>query len=130
MFARVLLHLSRQPRFLPGETVPPRLTQEGIALSLGTSRAAVSNVLVRLTSAGAVQVQRAHVIRRKQRVKTYQLSERGEAAARHIRESMERSDRESPAVTVDAGPPQVRGSGIGSTPAKSRRAHLAPAHAG
>jgi DNA-binding MarR family transcriptional regulator len=86
--ARLLLHLSSQPRFAPDETAPETLTQAGMASALGTTQAAVSNALKRLVDGGGLQVQRSRVQGRSQRVKVYQLTPAGEAVVRHIRERM------------------------------------------
>ncbi|MCI4368790.1 MAG: MarR family transcriptional regulator [Thermoplasmata archaeon] len=88
IFARILLHIARQPRFAPTETVPATLTQSGIAEALGASQGSVSNALKRLVDGGAVRVERTHVWRRMQRLKVYQLTERGESLVRQIRSGM------------------------------------------
>ena len=87
--ARILLHLSRQPRFDPREAHPPTVTQEGIAKALGATQPAVSNALRRLVDGGAVRVERSHVLRKLARLKVYQLTPHGESLARQIRQSME-----------------------------------------
>jgi DNA-binding MarR family transcriptional regulator len=89
IFARLLLHIARQPRFAPLELVPPSLTQAGMAAALGTTQAAVSNALGRLVDGGALRVERGHVQGKFQRLKVYQLTDQGEALVRHIRSSME-----------------------------------------
>ncbi|HUI38745.1 MAG TPA: helix-turn-helix domain-containing protein [Thermoplasmata archaeon] len=86
--ARLLLHIGRQPRFGEGELVPGSLTQAGMAEALGTTQAAVSHALGRLVLGGLLEVRRAHVRGRRQRVKVYQLTELGESLVRHIRASM------------------------------------------
>jgi hypothetical protein len=80
--ARVLLHISRQPRISSDGAPQESLTQTGIARALGTSQGAVSNVLRRLVLGGLLEVQRAHVPRRMRRIKVYQLTVKGEDAVR------------------------------------------------
>ncbi len=86
--ARLLLHISRQPRFEAGETVPDSLTQAGMAGALRTSQAAVSNALNRLVDGGALEVVRGHVRHKLQRLKVYRLTNHGEELVRQIRASM------------------------------------------
>jgi DNA-binding MarR family transcriptional regulator len=86
--AKIVLHLSRQPRIGPNDPAPESMTQAGMAAALGTTQAAVSHALARLVYGGLLQVQKAHVQGRGQRVKVYQLTPNGEALARYIRESM------------------------------------------
>ena len=86
--ARLLLHLSRQPRFASGETAPESLTQSGMATALGTSQASVSNSLNRLVDGGAVRVERSHVRRKFARLKVYQLTEHGHALVEQILKGM------------------------------------------
>jgi DNA-binding MarR family transcriptional regulator len=88
IFARLLLHIGRQPRFGPLEQFPQSLTQGGMATTLRTTQAAVSNALGRLVDGGALRVERAHVRGKTQRLKVYQLTEQGEALVAHIRTSM------------------------------------------
>ena len=88
MFARLLLHIARQPRFGPMEMVPPVLTQEGIAEALGATQGAVSGTLTRLVNGGALRVELGHVRGKFRRLKVYQLTDRGDEIVRHIREGM------------------------------------------
>jgi DNA-binding PadR family transcriptional regulator len=82
--ARILLYISRQPRFAAEELFPESLTQGGIAKALGTSVGAASNALRRLVYGGLVEVRQSHVRRMMRRLKVYQLTERGEEAVRHF----------------------------------------------
>jgi DNA-binding MarR family transcriptional regulator len=86
--ARILLHLAQQPRFERGAVVPAALTQAGIAESLGSTQAAVSNALRRLVRGGVMEVELAHVRQQWKRLKVYRLTPEGERLARHIREQM------------------------------------------
>ena len=90
MFARVLLHVARQPRIAPMDPAVEPLTQAGIVAALGTSLANISHALKRLVDGGALQAQRSHVDGRRQRVKIYQLTGPGETLVRHIRDGMRR----------------------------------------
>jgi hypothetical protein len=87
-FARVLLHVDRQPRLVPGETAPDTLSQAGIAKVLGTTQANVSHALKRLVDGGALRVDRGHVRGQPYRLKVYQLTSRGEALVLHIRKCL------------------------------------------
>jgi hypothetical protein len=88
--ARLLLHIARQPRYVPMETLPESLTQAGMAKALGRSQASVSNALNRLVDGGALEVHHSHIRRHLQRMKVYQLTAHGELLVRQIRESMVR----------------------------------------
>jgi DNA-binding MarR family transcriptional regulator len=87
--ARVILHIAQQPRVDPHELAPESLTQAGMAEALGSSQAAISHTLNRLTYGGLLEVRTGHVEGRRQRVKVYQLTQQGNAVASHIRKSME-----------------------------------------
>jgi hypothetical protein len=86
--ARILLHLLRQPRFERGAVVPAALTQAGIAGSVGSTQAAVSNALRRLVRGGVMEVELAHVRQRWKRLKVYRLTAEGERLARHIQQQI------------------------------------------
>jgi hypothetical protein len=88
--ARLLLHISRQPRFAPLELVPDSLTQSGMATALRSTQAGVAHALGRLVLAGLLEVRKAPVRGRSQRVKVYELTPRGEALVAHIRAGMGR----------------------------------------
>jgi DNA-binding MarR family transcriptional regulator len=90
LFARVLLHIARQPRTEPTETATPSLTQAGLVSALGTSQANISHALRRLVDGGALQVGRGHVHGVSHRVKVYRLTREGETLALHIRTTMGR----------------------------------------
>jgi DNA-binding MarR family transcriptional regulator len=85
MYARLLLHIARQGRYDPQETVSPGLTQAGIAQGIGATQGAISRALERLTSGGLVRRYRTHVPGRIRRILTYQLTEDGHALVERIR---------------------------------------------
>jgi CRP-like cAMP-binding protein len=86
--ARILLHLSRLRRLEVGESAPEGRTQAGIAATLGSSRASVTQALQSLEDGGAVRVARGHVEGRVRRLKVYELTSIGEALVRHILDGM------------------------------------------
>ena len=88
LYARILLHIGRQPVAVQYGTTGELLTQEGMAAALGTSRANISLALRRLVDGGAVRVERGHVQHQRQRLKVYLLASRGEELVRHIRDTM------------------------------------------
>jgi DNA-binding MarR family transcriptional regulator len=88
--ARVIVHLSRQPRLGGSDHGIESLTQEGMAGALGTTPASVSHAVGRLQSGGLLVARRAHVPGRSRRVRVYELTPEGEEIARRIVERMAR----------------------------------------
>jgi DNA-binding MarR family transcriptional regulator len=88
IYARLLLHIARLPRFASTDTVPEALTQAGMAKALGTSQAVVSYALKHLVDGGALIVERRRVRNGLRRVLVYQLAAHGEELVRHIRGGM------------------------------------------
>jgi DNA-binding MarR family transcriptional regulator len=88
LFARVVLHVARQPHAEPTETAPVSLTQAGIAEALRTSQANVSYALRRLVGGGVLKEDRGHVQGLPKRLKVYRLTAEGERLALHIQQTM------------------------------------------
>ncbi len=83
---RILVHLSGFLRHADAYEVPPEMTQDGIGLALGISRAHVALELKRLRTAGKVEERMAHVATAKTRRKVYVLTPAGQEVARRMRE--------------------------------------------
>ena len=83
---RVVLHLASQGRLGPDDVAPPSLSQAGIAGVLKIRQNALTNVLRRLVAAGVVVESVRHVRGQPRRLKVYQLTARGPALARELRE--------------------------------------------
>ena len=83
---RVIVHLSGFLRHADAYECPAEMTQDGIAVALGISRAHVALELKRLRTAGRVQERMAHVAAAKVRRKVYALTPAGQEIARRMRE--------------------------------------------
>ncbi|MCI4355836.1 MAG: PKD domain-containing protein [Thermoplasmata archaeon] len=81
---QILVHLLRQGRSDPGAPNLPGLTQDGIAGGLGRPQASFVRSLQRLEKSGYVVSRTDHVSGRARRVKVYELTPRGESAARRL----------------------------------------------
>jgi DNA-binding MarR family transcriptional regulator len=71
-------------------------TQRGLASSLGVGQNSVSKVLARLVAADVVSVHTRHVQGQPKRMKTYELTVRGEQVGRALRRHAEAREFESP----------------------------------
>jgi hypothetical protein len=86
--ARLLVHLSRQPRLADTDPGLESLTQEGMARATGTTRGSAAHALGRLLAGQLVVAVKRHVPGRTRRVQVYQLTAEGEAIAHHISRQM------------------------------------------
>jgi DNA-binding transcriptional ArsR family regulator len=119
--ARILLHLGRLAVLRDSEEAPEGLTQAGIAVALGLSRATVTRTLIWLVDGGAVRAHSAYVRGQDRRLKVYQLTSFGEGLVRHIREGMRRY-RTAPSDALGRGTVSATPSAFG--------AHLRGLHPG
>ena len=87
---RVLIHLSCYSRHREDFVCPPEITQDGMALRLGISRAHVALELKRLKERRHVEYRLAHVVKAKCRRKVYHLTQAGEELARELRDEASR----------------------------------------
>ncbi|MCI4361403.1 MAG: PKD domain-containing protein, partial [Thermoplasmata archaeon] len=87
---RILVHLYWYGRPTSDGVARPDSSQAGMARRLGVAQNALSKSLARLIDSGAVHVELRHVPGASRRLKTYSLSQRGEAVARSIRAEPER----------------------------------------
>jgi DNA-binding MarR family transcriptional regulator len=81
---RLLAHLLRQPRLVPGQVVPSGRTQADLVDELDASQSTISELLARLTAAEVVYSELRHVADRSRRVRVYGLTPRGERLAREL----------------------------------------------
>jgi len=82
---RIVVHLSQYLRHGDAYVAPPEMSQGGIAVSLGISRAHAAIELKRARDAGRVEVRMAHVTGAPTRRKVYRLTPKGEGVARTVR---------------------------------------------
>ena len=83
---RIVVHLSQYARVQDEYVVPPEMAQDGIATSLGISRAHAAIELKRAMIAGRVEMRIAHVTGAPTRRKVYRLTPRGAGVARTVRD--------------------------------------------
>lgn len=84
---RVLLHLLRHLRYRDEYIVPEGLTQEGIGLALGISRAHATVTLAGMINPGLVERRLARVAKKPRRLVSFHLTSEGEREARRILEA-------------------------------------------
>lgn len=84
---RVLIHLSCYSKHSEDYVCPPEMTQDGMALKLGISRAHAALELKRLKERNQVEHRLAHVNGAKSRRKVYSLTMTGERLARDLKEA-------------------------------------------
>jgi tetratricopeptide (TPR) repeat protein/DNA-binding MarR family transcriptional regulator len=82
---RIILHLSELDRFRDEPDVPMDVSQEGIAIKLGTQVFSASRALTSLESDGLVTDRLAHVRGAPKRRRAYFLTEKGKSAASRMR---------------------------------------------
>ena len=83
---RILVHLAAYVRFLDAFECPHETTQDGIARSLGISRAHAALELKRLRTSAHIEERVAHVASGRARRKVYFLTPAGAALARALRD--------------------------------------------
>lgn len=81
---RVLTHLFGQGRTPAEEVAPESKAQSGIGAAVGVSQSALTHVLSRLEAGQLISVHRRHVVGRDRRLKTYELTPKGESIAREL----------------------------------------------
>jgi DNA-binding MarR family transcriptional regulator len=82
---RIMVHLSQYVRHQDAFVCPPGMSQGGIAISLGISRAHAAIELRRAMDAGRVTVRTAHVTGASSRRKVYALTHQGRNIAASVR---------------------------------------------
>jgi len=81
---RIVVRMAQEGRLVPSGLVPRARTQQGLAEEFDTTQGAVSKVLARLVSAGAMVEERRFVQGDGRRFKVYDLTRLGERLARDI----------------------------------------------
>jgi PKD repeat protein/DNA-binding MarR family transcriptional regulator len=81
---RVLVHLLVQGRSSMDAAASSSITQAGIGEALSLPQNSLTHILARLKGGGLIVEERRHVVGRGRRLKTYQLTPRGEALARAL----------------------------------------------
>lgn len=85
---RVLLHLDGYRRYREAYAVPADMTQMGIALSIGVTRAHAAIVLRTLLEQGLMEKRLARILRKPRKLITYHLTPAGEEEAPGILDAL------------------------------------------
>ncbi len=85
---KILIHLLKQGNLYMLEIAPISFTQIGMADSLGVKQNVLTNTLKRLENRGLIRVDVKHVKGKGRRMKTYYLTEKGEAVARELQQTL------------------------------------------
>jgi hypothetical protein len=106
---RIVIHLGRYGVIEPEGSVRREFTQKGMAEGLQVRQGPLSNVLRRLVAAGVLTEELRHVRGAPRRIKAYRLTSEGLALSRELR-----------SATTGSRETREPGSGVGSSPQRSR----------